>query len=134
MPQTVRLLGPTQRALAHRLIDAAPERTVVELRPEGRSLAQSALMWVLLSDIARARPEGRAMPPETWKAAFLSALGHEIVWQPGLDGAPPFPAGFRSSRLSKAQMADLLTFIQAYGDRHQVAWSEPPPLPERSPA
>ena len=55
----------------------------------------------------------------------MSALGHEIVWQPGIEDAPPFPAGFRTSRLSKARMADLITFIAAYGDRHGVRWSEP---------
>lgn len=125
MAQTIRILGPSQRDFAKRLIDAAPERTIVTLAPEKRSLDQNALMWVLLSDIARARPEGRVMPPETWKGAFLSALGHEIVWQPGLDGAPPFPAGFRSSRLSKAQMGELLEFIYSYGARHGVVWSEP---------
>lgn len=108
------------------MVDAVPERTVVEFKPERRSLDQNAMLWACLSDIARARPSGRAMPPETWKAAFMSALGHEILWQPGLDGGAPFPAGFRSSRLSKAQFAELITFVQEYGDRHGVAWSEPP--------
>ena len=124
MTQTVILRGPMQRALAKQMVDRCPPDAVITFSEAKRTLDQNALMWVLLSDIARARPEGRAMPPETWKAAFLSALGHEIVWQPGLDGAPPFPAGFRSSKLSKAQMADLLTFILAYGYRHGVALSE----------
>lgn len=125
MTQTVILRSPVQRALAKQMVDRCPPDAVVTFSEAKRTLDQNALMWVLLSDIARARPEGRAMPPEMWKAAFLSALGHEIVWQPGLEGAPAFPAGFRSSRLSKAQMAELITFIQAYGDRHRVAWSEP---------
>ncbi|MFN7004305.1 MAG: recombination protein NinB, partial [Roseinatronobacter sp.] len=30
---------------------------------------------------------------------------------------------FRTSRMSKSQMADLITFILEYGDRHGVNWS-----------
>jgi hypothetical protein len=125
MPQTVRLVGPEQRTLAKQLIDAAPDRTVVTLAPETRTLDQNARLWAMLSDVARARPEGRTWPPETWKAAFMSALGHEVIWQPGIEGGAPFPAGFRSSRLTKAQMSDLIELVSAYGARHGVAWSEP---------
>lgn len=125
MAQTVRLIGPPQRALAHSLIDAAPERTVVKLEAEKRTLDQNARMWAMLSDIARARCEGRSWPPEIWKSAFMSALGHEVMWQPGIDGGPPFPAGYRTSRLTKAQMGDLMTLIAEYGDRNGVRWSEP---------
>jgi hypothetical protein len=124
MPQTVRLIGPAQRALARRLIDAAPDRTVVTFSPETRTLEQNARLWAMLSDVARARPEGRTWPPETWKAAFMSALGHEVIWQPGIEGGAPFPAGFRSSRLTKPQMSDLIELIYAYGARHGVVWSE----------
>lgn len=123
--QTVIIRGPDQRALAKRIIDAAPLDAVVSVREGTRTLDQNALMWALLSDIARAKPEGRHMSSEVWKAAFMSALGHEIVWQPGIEDAPPFPAGFRTSRLNKARMADLITFIMAYGDRHGVQWSVP---------
>lgn len=124
MSQTVILRGDVQRRLAKALIDAAPLDAVVTIRAGTRSVEQNSKMWAMLSDIARAKPEGRIWPPETWKAAFMSALGHEIVWQPGIDGAPAFPAGFRTSRLSKAGMADLITFIAAYGDKHGVRWSD----------
>ncbi len=40
-------------------------------------------------------------------------------------GGNPFPSGFRSSRLTVRQMADLITFIAAYGDQRGVKWSEP---------
>ncbi|AXC51211.1 hypothetical protein DRW48_10300 [Paracoccus suum] len=123
--QTVILADLDQRILAKHLIDIAPAGAVANIREATRSSEQNAKMWAMLSDIARAAPEGRKMPTETWKAAFMSALGHEIMWQPGLDGNPPFPAGFRSSRLTKAQMADLITFIAEYGDRHGVRWSGP---------
>lgn len=124
MSQTVIIRGDDQRALAKHLIDRAPVDAVVTVKEGTRTLDQNARLWAMLSDVARAKPEGRSWAPETWKAGFMSALGHEIVWQPGIDGAPAFPAGFRTSRLSKARMADLITFVAAYGDRHGVRWSD----------
>lgn len=124
MAQTVIIRSDVQRILAKSLIERAPQDAVVTIKEGTRSLSQNAMMWAALSDIARSKPEGRHMSPEAWKGAFMSALGYEIVWQPGIDNSPPFPAGFRTSRLSKSQMADLLTFILEYGDRHGVRWSK----------
>ncbi|MDQ7262765.1 recombination protein NinB [Paracoccus sp. PS-1] len=124
MAQTVIIRGDVQRILAKSIIDRAPVDAVVTVKEGTRSLDQNAKLWAMLSDIARAKPEGRTMSPEVWKAAFMSALGYEIVWQPGIEGAPPFPAGFRTSKLSKSQFADLITFVMAYGDRHGVQWSD----------
>lgn len=124
MAQTVILRGLEQRALACGLIKAAPVDAVVTIKEAARTLDQNAKCWAMLSDVARAKPEGRVMTAEMWKSAFMNALGHEILWQPGIDNGPPFPAGFRSSRLSKSQMADLITFVSEYGDRHGVKWSD----------
>lgn len=121
--QTVILLGPSQRAFAKRLIDAAPMNAVVNIREATRSPDQNAKMWCMLSDISRAKPEGRQWTPEVWKCAFMHSLGHQVRFCEGLDGSGPFPIGFRSSRLSVRQMADLITVIQEYGDRHGVQWS-----------
>jgi hypothetical protein len=53
----------------------------------------------------------------------MAACGHEVAVEMGLDNRP-FPVGFRSSKLSKSQMADLITFVAEYGDRHGVNWSD----------
>lgn len=123
MAQTVILIGTRQRELAHRIIDAAPQGAVVTIKEATRNLDQNALMWAALSDISRAKPEGRMWTTETWKAAFLHNLGHQVQFAEGLDGSGPFPLGFRSSKLTKKQMADLITCILEYGDRHGVKWS-----------
>lgn len=122
--QTIILAGRSQRHFAHGLIEKAPPGAVVNIRKAKRTVDQNAKMWAMLSDVSRAAPEGRLWTTDTWKAAFMHALGHEIMWQPGLNGQP-FPAGFRTSRLDKEQMADLITMIQEYGDRHQIRWSAP---------
>tara|TARA_R100001086_G_scaffold180400_7_gene100212 strand:- start:5037 stop:5426 length:390 start_codon:yes stop_codon:yes gene_type:complete len=89
-----------------------------------RSLDQNAKMWAMLSDVSIAKPEGRRHTPEDWKAIFMNACNWEVQFIEGLDGRP-FPSGFRSSRLNKSQMADLITFISAYGDEHGVVWTDP---------
>lgn len=126
MPHTVILSGPSQRALAAKYVREAPDGYVVTVAEPKRSLSQNARMWSMLSDISRAKPEGRCHPPETWKALMMHACGFEVRFEMGLNGEP-FPVGWRSSRLSKRQMADLITTISEYGDRFGVQWSEPHP-------
>lgn len=111
--QTIRLAGDPQRHRAKELIDAAPDRAIVNIRPETRSNEQNALLWSLLSAVSRAKPDGRTHTPDVWKALFMSACGHAVQFEVGLDGAP-FPLGFRSSRLTKEQMTDLIEFILQY--------------------
>ena len=123
MSQTVILRGGSQRMLAKALIDKAPVDAVVTVKEATRNLEQNARCWAMLSDISRAKPEGRTMTAELWKCVFMQACGHEVQFLNGLDGLP-FPAGFRSSRLSVRQMADLITFVAAYGDQNGVKWSE----------
>lgn len=124
---TIRLRGPAQRELACKMIAQAPDGAVVNIREATRNAAQNARMWAMLSDVSRAKPEGRMWPSETWKAAFMQSLGHQCRFAEGLDGSGPFPIGFRTSRLTVREMADLITVIAEYGDRHGVQWSEPNP-------
>ena len=122
--QTIILSTPNQRSIAKRLIHMAPQGSVLTVRDATRSGKQNAKMWAMLSDVSRAKPEGRTWTTDVWKAAFMHFLGHEVQWQQGLDGQTPFPASYRTSRLSKERMADLITVISEYGDRHGVVWSD----------
>ena len=122
--QTVILRGPEQRRLAMGIIARAPDNAVVNVREEKRTLDQNALLWAILSDVARAKPDGRVHPAETWKALFMNACGHETKFEIGLTGEP-FPVGFRSSRMNKSQMSELVEFIYSWGSERGVKWSEP---------
>lgn len=124
------LRGDAQRALACRMVQAAPADCVVTLAEPKRTLDQNAKMHAMLSDIARARPDGRTHTPEVWKCLAMHACGHAVQFVNGLDGQP-FPMGFHSSRLTKPQMAELIEFLYEYGSRHSIEWSEPclPPDP-----
>lgn len=123
MKQTIILVGDRQRAFAKSCIDLAPARSVVTIRESTRSSEQNDKMWAMLSDIASAKPDGRNWTPETWKAAFMQVLGHQVRFCAGIDGTGPFPLGFRSSRLSVKEMADLISCIDEYGTRHKIKWS-----------
>lgn len=124
MAQTVILAGPSQRALAKQMIDRAPYEAVVTIRPATRSGEQNAKMWAMLSDLSRAKPEGRMHTPEVWKQLVMHACGHAVQFEIGLNGQP-FPTGFRSSRMTKSEMSDLIEWIYAYGAKHGVRWTEP---------
>lgn len=123
--QTLILANEQVRRLAHQLIDRAPERAVLNIREATRSLDQNAKMQAMLSDISRAKPMGRNLKTEVWKSLFMDALGHKATWEPSLTGDGVVNTGFRSSRLTVAQMSDMIESMYAFGAEHGVEWSEP---------
>jgi hypothetical protein len=122
MTQTIRLIGPPQRALAKQLIDKAPDGFVVKIGEQTRTGEQNSKLWAMLSDVSRAKPDGRRHTPEVWKALFMQSLGHESRFEMGLDDRP-FPVGFSTSALNKRQMSDLIECIMEYGARKNIVWS-----------
>ena len=94
----------------------------LELREAKRTDDQNRALWSLLSQVQRARPthQGVKMTPTLWKAVFLQALGTEMVFVPTLDGCGMFPMGQRSSALTKAEFADLLTLILSWCAREGI--------------
>lgn len=126
--QAVILRGSHARDNAHRLVTRAPEGAVVNIREASRTGEQNDKMWAMLSDIARAKPQGRVLTTEVWKALFMASCGHQVRFEPTLDGQGVVPLGFRSSRLTKAEFSDLIEAIYAYGAEHGVLWSEPQEL------
>lgn len=121
--QTLILDSNYRRSQAHRLVDAAPINAVLTIAPPKRSTDQNKLMWALLSDVARAMPQGRKHTAEVWKDLFCHACGHAVQFEMGLNGQP-FPVGFRTSRMTKDQMRDLLEFIMAWGAENGVQFSD----------
>jgi hypothetical protein len=122
--QTFILVSSRIRDNALAAVNEAPPGWRVKVEPPLRSDDQNSKMWAMLADIARHKPEGREWPKETWKAAFMHFLGHQVQFAEGLDGTGPFPLGFRTSRLTVRQMIDLITCIYQYGDKHGVEWRE----------
>lgn len=120
------------RARAHRWIDTAKPGTRIEFRGPQRTLEQNDRMWAMLTDVARQHEHaGRRYDPDSWKVLFLTALGNELRFAPSLDGKGFVPLGTSSSRLTKAEMTDLIEFMFAWGAENGIVWSDPS-LPENS--
>ena len=114
MTQTFVLTGAYRRSQAHKCIDAAPEGHVAKISAPRRSNEQNDKMWAMLSDVSRAKPEGRNYPPEIWKALAMDMAGHKPRFEPSLDGNGVVCCGYRSSRLTVAEMSDVIEAIAAY--------------------
>ena len=127
----IRLIGPAQRDYAKRQIDAAPDGYIVTLREPTRTLEQNAKLWAMLGDLSKQKAGGIVATPDDWKALAMHACGFECQFMQGLDGRP-FPVGFRSSRLTVAQMRDLIDWLLAYGAEQGIVWSEPCPYGDAS--
>jgi len=102
----------------------AGHRMVVEVRPETRSLAQNARLWAMLTDISRQVDwYGRKLTPEEWKHVFTAALSKQDV-VPGIDGGFVV-LGKSTSRMTKSEMAELQTLMEAFGAEKGVRFSAP---------
>lgn len=125
MSATVRLVGPSQRAFAHRLIDEAPADFVMKLAKETRRDAQNRKLWPMLQDIRNQVRGFEAFTLDDMKLRFLNALGTEMRFLPTLEGEGMFPVGLKSSTLTVAQFAGLIELLYKFGAEHGVVWSEP---------
>lgn len=121
---TIILSSNYARENAHKLIDRAPPGAVLNVQETRRTNEQNALLWTLLGYVSRARPQGRNYPPEIWKSLFMASCGHQVRWEPALDGNGVVGVGYRSSRLRKAEMADLIECIMAFAAEHGIEISD----------
>lgn len=91
-----------------------------------RTLQQNALFHAICGQVARRREwAGMKLDTIAWKRLFLDAWArHENLSQgrivPSLDGLSIVNLGIQSRRLTIEQMADLITFAQAYCDEHEI--------------
>jgi hypothetical protein len=125
---TIRLTSASARKEARRLIDAAPAGFVMAIREPVRSLEQNDYMWEILGKISRAKPMGIVETPDGWKALAMHACGHEVAFMQGLDGRP-FPVGFRSSKMTKEQMSQLIDWLLVFCAEQGVTLNEPANAP-----
>lgn len=123
--QTVILRNQATRELMCKLVWQAPDGAIANVQEARRTNEQNDKMWAMLSDIARAKPEGRSLPTHKWKALFMDAIGCKAEWVPSIDGESVVCTGYRSSKLKKAEMSDMIEQMYAFGAQHGVRWSEP---------
>ena len=102
----------------------AGHRLVLEVRPEKRTDAQNRRLWAMLRDISQQVDwHGNKLSDEEWKDVFTAALKRQKV-VPGLDGGFVV-CGQRTSRMTKAEMAELQELMEAFGAQHGVRFTAP---------
>ena len=111
------------RQRASRWCLKAPTGTRIEFKASKRSLDQNSKMWAMLSDIAEQKDHGgRKYKADQWKTIFLSALGREVQFVPGLYGEGFIPLGLSSSDLSKQEMSDMIELMNKWGAENAVSF------------
>jgi sulfite reductase beta subunit-like hemoprotein len=116
---------PARRNAAEFILNAAPDGFAVTVAEPTRTLEQNARMWALLTDISeQVEWYGKRLTPEDWKHVFTASL-RKLTVVPNLDGTGFVALGLSTSRMSKRELGDLMTLIEAFGAERGVEWSEP---------
>lgn len=96
----------------------------ITIRPETRSTAQNRLLFSCLDDISKQVIwHGKKLDKLDWKNVF-SATMHRLEVVPNLDGTGFVALGQSTSKMTKKEMAEMITLIHAFGDERGVKWSE----------
>lgn len=144
MKQTVSLHEPIQ---AHRALMSlwpmvkatlmAGHRMEIEVRPERRSSAENRLLHAMLGYIAKTHDwAGQKRDSDTWKrlltAAWCRARGESTELLPALDGRGVDIVFRHTSKLSRAECAELIEFIYAWSAMNDIQFPPPPvPMPPK---
>ena len=100
----------------------AGKRINLEIKQVTRSLEQNARLWAMLDEISdQVDWYGRKLTAEEWKHVFTAALKKQDV-VPGLDGGFVV-LGISTSKMTKAEMSDLQTLMEAFGAEKGVRFS-----------
>lgn len=125
---TVILNGLVRRAQATQLVESAPAGSVVTISPPTRTLLQNDLLHAMLTDVARqVEWAGSKRSVEAWKDIFTAALrsaNHGLDVVPGLNGGFVL-LGMHTSRMTKAEMSELIALIDAWGAQNSVVFGDP---------
>lgn len=101
----------------------AGHRLTLEVRPEKRSDAQNRRLWAMLGEISRQVDwYGQKLSAEEWKHVFSASLAKQKV-VPGLDGGFVV-LGLSTSKMTKGEMSDMQTLMEAFGADKGVTFSE----------
>lgn len=123
MKQLYILAHPEARRRACEAIQHAPEGYAVKIQPPTRSLEQNAALWAALSDVAeQVEWYGRKLTAEDWKHVFSASLKKQDV-VPGLHG-DFVVLGVSTSKMTKAEMSDLIELILAFGVERGVMFGD----------
>lgn len=103
------------------------KRYSLEIKPETRSTASNRLFWSVLTDISRQvefAVDGSMvkLEPEEVKDVLTAGLKKHQRMCRGIDGGLVF-LGQRTSKMTQAEMSELIELAYAFGAGRNVQWS-----------
>lgn len=109
---------------AHAVLSAS-EDMVCEIKPAKRTEVQNARMWAMLGEISeQVIWYGQKLSPADFKDMLTASLRKSRV-VPGIDPGSFVVMGLRTSQMTKKEMSDLMTLMEAFGAEHGVVFSDP---------
>lgn len=129
MKQRIIIKGEAQRYHAIDQLKRLPLTPVYvvsisEYKPT-RNLEQNSKMWAMLADISEQIVwHGQKLTKEEWKDVFSASLKRQKV-VPGIDTGGFVVIGAHTSKMSVAEMSELIEFAMAFGCQHNVKWRAP---------
>lgn len=111
-------------------INAQKTALTVDIRQgEKRSSGQNRKLWPMLNDVSQQcelviNGHPTRATPDDWKQIFTANLHKQNRMALGIDGEIVY-LGRSTSKMTKAEFADLIELIYAYGSEKRIVWSEP---------
>jgi hypothetical protein len=100
----------------------AGNKLVLTIEEQKRSTEQNALLWSVLTDLSKQVVwHGEKLTKEEYKDLLTAGLKKQRAI-PGIDGGFVV-LGTSTSKMTKAEMAELITLAHAFGDFRCVEWS-----------
>lgn len=121
--KSFRLTTPTARQLAASYCLEGPAGWLVTFKEPTRSLEQNALLWARLTQLSEQLPwDGERLTPSEYKDLLTACLRKQKVVR-GIEGGLVF-IGARTSSMSKGEMNDLLTLMEAFAAERGVTFRD----------
>jgi hypothetical protein len=109
------------RALVAEWLAKVPLGWRVEIKEPKRSRDQNDRMWHMLTQLSVSlRWHGQKLSPDDWKLVMMAGLNQELRLVPNIHGNGFVQLGRSSSKLSKAEMSDLMELIEAFAAERGV--------------
>ena len=103
-------------------IHAMGKDATVTVATATRSTMQNARMWAMLTEVSEQVDwYGKKLTPDEWKTMATAALRRQRV-VPGIEGGFVV-LGESTKIMTKAELSELIDFIDAFGAQHGVKFS-----------
>ena len=121
--KTFVLVHHQARLNALEAVKNAPDGWMVQVKEKTRSIEQNALLWSRLEEVSKQVDwYGEKLTSEDWKHVFSASLKKQKAVR-GIDGGFVV-LGQSTSKMTKAEMADLLTLMEAFAAERGVNFKD----------